>query len=194
MNDRLKEAGLIGSSIIPTTFKNQVTVHATYGAFGNVQAGQTYSVADTQSEPTVSFNAPPGKDSRFTVVVADPDAPSRDDPKWSPFLHFVLGDVVPGQAAGQSLVTYMGPAPPQGTGPHRYVIAVYAQPVDHTPTLPGQPDDRQSFPLGQFVKDNELGAFLRSSPLRSSAQRTDTPLASVCADLVGATFFYAENK
>ncbi|GAA5926503.1 hypothetical protein JCM3775_001036 [Rhodotorula graminis] len=169
IDDALKEAGLIGSSVIPSTFKNQIAVQATYGAFGNVQPGSTYSVADTQAEPTISFNAPPGPDSRFTVVVADPDAPSRDDQKWSPFLHFVLADVVPGKEAGQSVVTYMGPAPPQGTGPHRYAILVYAQAVDHTPELPGQPDDRQSFPLGQFVKDNQL-------------------------DLVGATFFYAENK
>lgn len=84
MNDRLKEAGLIGSSIIPTTFKNQVTVHATYGAFGNVQAGQTYSVADTQSEPTVSFNAPPGKDSRFTVASPTRTRPRATTPSGRP--------------------------------------------------------------------------------------------------------------
>jgi len=87
----------------------------------------------------------------------------------------------------------MGPAPPQGTGPHRYAILVYAQAVDHTPELPGLPDDRQSFPLGQFVKDNQLGAL--SSPSAGSRRaQADEPLVASLADLVGATFFYAENK
>ncbi|BGP44727.1 carboxypeptidase Y inhibitor [Rhodotorula kratochvilovae] len=170
IDQALQDAGLIGSTVIPSTFKNKVVVHVTYGgSVGSVQAGATYAVADTQGEPSISFNAPPGKDSRFTVVLADPDAPSREDPKWGPFLHFVLGDVLPGQAVGQTIVSYMGPAPPQGSGPHRYVFNVYAQPVDHTPTLPGEPDARQSFPLSKFVADNEL-------------------------ELVGSTFFYAENK
>ncbi|GAA6047152.1 hypothetical protein JCM3770_006925 [Rhodotorula araucariae] len=170
IDQALEEAGLLGSSVIPKNFKNQVVVHVTYGGnVGTVQAGATYAVADTQGEPSISFNAPAGTDSRFTVVLADPDAPSRDNPKWAPYLHFVLADVVPGQAAGQTIVSYMGPAPPQGSGPHRYVINVYAQPVDHVPTLPGEPDARQSFPLIKFVTDNEL-------------------------KLVGATFFYAENK
>lgn len=166
----LSEAGLLGSSLIPSTFDPKVSVHATYSAFGNVQPGSTYAVSATQDEPTVSFNSPAGAPrSKYTVVLADPDAPSREDPKMSPFMHFALADVVPGEAAGTTLVGYMGPAPPQGTGPHRYVFLVYTQPVDRTPQLGKDAEDRPKFDVAKFAKDNEL-------------------------DLVGATFFYAENK
>ncbi|BGP21616.1 carboxypeptidase Y inhibitor [Rhodotorula toruloides] len=169
VREALDKGGLLGSLLIPNSFTPKVTLHATYPSFGNVVIGSTYAIDQTQDEPTVSFNAPPGQDSKFTVVLADPDAPSRKDPKWAPFRHWVLADVVPGQAAGTTVVTYMGPAPPQGTGPHRYVFLLYAQPWDHTPTLPNAPDDRPSFDVGKFAKDNEL-------------------------DLIGATFFYAEKK
>ncbi|GAA5980694.1 hypothetical protein JCM10908_001740 [Rhodotorula pacifica] len=165
----LSDAGLLGSSLIPTTFDPKVTVHATYPTFGNVQPGETYAVSETQDEPTVSFNVPAGQEAKYTVVLADPDAPSREDPKMSPFLHFALADVVPGQSAGITLTSYMGPAPPKGTGPHRYVFLVYAQPVDHTPELGRDSDERPKFEVGKFAKANEL-------------------------DLVGATFYYAENK
>lgn len=167
----LSDAGLLGSSLIPSTFTPKVTVHATYPTkVGNVQPGATYAVSDTQDEPTVSFNAPAGQpEAKYTVVLADPDAPSREDPKWGPYMHFALADVVPGQAAGTTLVSYMGPAPPQGTGPHRYVFLVYAQPVDRTPQLGKDAEDRPKFDVAKFATDNEL-------------------------DLVGATFYYAENK
>ncbi|GJN91572.1 hypothetical protein Rhopal_004595-T1 [Rhodotorula paludigena] len=169
IDNAIKDAGLLGSSVLPSTFTNRVTVHATYPNLGDVQPGATYAVDATQDEPSISFSEPDGPDSKFTIVIADPDAPSRDDQKWSPFLHFVLGDVVPGKTPGQTIVSYMGPAPPQGTGPHRYVINVYRQPVDRLPQLPGEPDARQNFPLAQFAKDNEL-------------------------ELIGSNFFYAENK
>ncbi|TKA55357.1 hypothetical protein B0A53_02281 [Rhodotorula sp. CCFEE 5036] len=168
----LSDAGLLGSSLIPSTFNPKITVHATYPSskVGNVQPGSTYAVSETQDEPTVSFNAPAGQpEAKYTVVLADPDAPSREDPKWGPYMHFALADVVPGQAAGTTLVGYMGPAPPQGTGPHRYVFLVYAQPVDRTPELGRDAEDRPKFDVAKFAKDNEL-------------------------DLVGATFYYAENK
>ncbi|GAA5972327.1 hypothetical protein JCM11641_002410 [Rhodosporidiobolus odoratus] len=167
--DSLQDAGLIGSSVIPSTFDPAVLVHATYPTFGNVQPGETYSVESTQVEPSVSFNAPEGKDSKFTLVLADPDAPSREDPKWSPFRHWTLANVVPNQAAGETLTTYLGPAPPAGTGPHRYVFLVYKQPVDHTPELGVDGDERPSYDLASFVRKNEL-------------------------ELVGANFFLAESK
>ena len=31
-----------------------------------------------------------GKDASYTLVMTDPDAPSRDDPKFGPFRHWVV--------------------------------------------------------------------------------------------------------
>lgn len=148
-----------------------ITVHATYPnpAVRDIQPGATYAVDATQDEPSVSFNAAPGPEAKYTLVLADPDAPSRSDQKWSPFRHWVLADVVPGQAPGQTLTGYLGPAPPEGTGPHRYVFLVYKQPVDRTPVLGVDAEERPKFDIGKFVRDNEL-------------------------ELVGANFYYAENK
>ncbi|GAA5891035.1 hypothetical protein JCM6882_006395 [Rhodosporidiobolus microsporus] len=164
------EAGeLFGTSVIPSNFTPTVSVNVEWENFGSISPGSTYRPDETQDEPEITFQAAPGKpDSKYTIVLADPDAPSKEDNKWSPFLHFALADVVPGQAAGQTLVKYMGPAPPPKTGRHRYVFLVYQQPVDHVPELGVEPDARQAFDLAGFVKRNEL-------------------------ELVGATYFFAQN-
>ncbi len=75
-------------------------------------------------------------------VMTDPDAPSRDDPKWSEFCHWIVTNVkttspsVVATANNQDVMTvdfsrateivqYMGPAPPEGTGKHRYVLVLF---------------------------------------------------------------------
>lgn len=68
----------------------------------------------------------------YVIAMTDPDAPSRDEPKWSEFCHWVA-------SAGrrpkpstdhdddrlrvdEEVVEYRPPGPPAGTGRHRYVF------------------------------------------------------------------------
>nr|CAB88605.2 related to putative lipid binding protein TFS1 [Neurospora crassa] len=87
----------------------------------------------------------------LVIVITDPDAPSRDDPKWSEFCHWIaVGPLVTadcpisdeqtqihGCCSSDSLgtlediVSYTPPAPPEKTGKHRYVILALA-PVNGT--------------------------------------------------------------
>jgi hypothetical protein len=65
----------------------------------------------------------------YVIVMTDPDAPSRQDPKWSEFCHWIRAsylafDSVTGRRR-KDLVEYTPPAPPAGTGPHRYVFLAF---------------------------------------------------------------------
>lgn len=53
----LKKAGLIGSSIIPSSFSPSVLVSAQYTKAGSVELGNTLSIKETQEEPAVSFTS-----------------------------------------------------------------------------------------------------------------------------------------
>lgn len=46
---------------------------------------------ETQDEPNLSFESLESaarNEETFTVIMTDPDAPSRTDPKWSEFCHW----------------------------------------------------------------------------------------------------------
>lgn len=65
----------------------------------------------------------------YVIVMTDPDAPSRQDPKWSEFCHWIRAsylalDSVTGRRR-KDLVEYTPPAPPAGTGLHRYVFLAF---------------------------------------------------------------------
>ncbi|GAA5865507.1 hypothetical protein JCM8547_001270 [Rhodosporidiobolus lusitaniae] len=165
----LQAGDLLGSTVIPANFEPKIPVQVEYESFGQVHIGSRYTTAETQGEPAVTFQATPGEESKYVILLADPDAPSKEDPKWGPFRHWTLADVVPGQSPGTTLTTYMGPAPPPKTGPHRYVFLVYKQPVDHTPELGVDGDERSKFDILGFAKKNEL-------------------------ELVGVNFFSAQNE
>lgn len=102
-----------------------------------VALGNSLSVANTQAEPTVVFKPFESIDTndKFTLVMTDPDAPSRTDRKWGEYCHFVVTDIsFDSENAGEIvtknnniLVTHMGPGPPKGTGLHRYIFLLFKQ-------------------------------------------------------------------
>lgn len=124
--------------------------------------GNTLKVADTQkipefhitfnseglSEPTI-FSSSEASSETFTLVMTDPDAPSRTDKSFSEYLHYLAtgvkvnapskDDPTGGIAArlnvedAHELVSYMGPGPPERTGKHRYIFVLLRE-TKGTPT------------------------------------------------------------
>jgi hypothetical protein len=57
-----------------------------------VLMGNQFNVTDAQHAPIVTVTCPGVSEAdlgKYTVVLTDPDAPSRDDPKWSEFCHWI---------------------------------------------------------------------------------------------------------
>lgn len=153
-SDSLTTHGIIPDVVKDTSFKPWGLLAAEYSPSAPVAMGNTISVEDAQSKPKVHFTLDPKSESKisdsdlFTLVITDPDAPSRTDKKWSEFCHYVetdlrmpsdsshpttsaLPDFVASELAnGKTLVEYHGPAPPKGTGKHRYVFLLYKQSGD----------------------------------------------------------------
>ncbi|KAI9824269.1 MAG: hypothetical protein M1832_002077 [Thelocarpon impressellum] len=58
----------------------------------------------------------------YTIVLTDPDAPSRADASNGQFCHWIATNITSPHAA--DLVPYLPPTPPPGSGPHRYVFVL----------------------------------------------------------------------
>ncbi|TKA79036.1 hypothetical protein B0A49_04500 [Cryomyces minteri] len=67
----------------------------------------------------------PVKSMQYTVILTDPDAPSRDNPEWSEMCHWIATGY-PGQPKWTEHVHYKPPGPPPKTGKHRYVFLLLA--------------------------------------------------------------------
>ncbi|KAG0360901.1 hypothetical protein BG005_009620 [Podila minutissima] len=175
-------AALRKEEIIPevvSEFEAKTTLAINYGNYNNAFLGNRLTVANTQEAPQVYFysDSPTNK---YTLIMTDPDAPSRKFPKLREYLHWVVSNIpapAPGQPAdlakGVVLSPYMGPAPPPETDLHRYTFLLYKQSaaptVVNTETLYTRlPEKRHRFKARDFA-------------------------ARAGLELVGANFFQAEN-
>ncbi|CAD7086656.1 unnamed protein product [Hermetia illucens] len=104
------------SQIAKVTFPSGVTA----------SQGNQLKPRQVKAMPTVEWDAEPSK--FYTICMTDPDAPSRRDPKFREWHHWLVGNI-PGNniTEGDILSEYIGSAPPKGSGLHRYVILVYQQ-------------------------------------------------------------------
>ncbi|XP_016841347.1 protein D3-like [Nasonia vitripennis] len=101
----------------------------------------------------------------YTICMTDPDAPSRSEPKFREFLHWLVVNV-PGEdiAKGDTLAAYVGSGPPKDTGLHRYVLLAYKQPagkidVSEEKRIPNNSrDGRPKFSIQKFADKYKLGA------------------------------------
>ncbi|XP_072410010.1 phosphatidylethanolamine-binding protein 4 [Chiloscyllium punctatum] len=119
-------------------------------------------------EPRVKF-VQANKDMKYILIMADPDAPSKENPKYRFWRHWlvtnILGkDLQTGFIQGTVLSEYRPPTPPSGTGYHRYQFFLYEQPDDRIISLNKQETKSfGSWDLDSFVSRFNLGSSVAST-------------------------------
>ncbi|KAF6826280.1 phosphatidylethanolamine-binding protein [Colletotrichum plurivorum] len=150
------------AQIIPTVlddFEPILGLSAEWDSSHRADLGNTLSPADLQSAPSTSLvkgSALPGVQitTTYVLTLTDPDAPSRDDPKWSEFCHWIATGVSASSAgakpAVKDVVEYKPPGPPPRTGKHRYVFVVWVPANGTTEELNlSRPQERKHWGGGQ---------------------------------------------
>jgi len=105
---------------------------------------------------------PTEDNSLYTLCMTDPDAPSRNSPKYREWHHWLVVNI-PGNdvARGDVLSEYVGSGPPKGTGLHRYVFLVYKQPnklsPDERKLTNRSGEGRGQFKIRNFARKYGLG-------------------------------------
>lgn len=110
--------------VIETVPKHVVEV--TYPKGVKVELGNKLTPTQVKDPPSVKWDAE--ADAFYTLCMTDPDAPSRKNPKFREWHHWLVVNI-PGNnlEQGEVLSGYIGSGPPKGTGLHRYVFVVYKQ-------------------------------------------------------------------
>lgn len=89
--------------------------------------GNELTPKDVREIPEINYES--NTNDYYTIIMTDPDAPSRKNPRNREFKHWLIGNV-PGTdiSKGTTLAEYVGSGPPKDTGLHRYIFLVYKQP------------------------------------------------------------------
>ncbi|CAH1155348.1 unnamed protein product [Phaedon cochleariae] len=135
-------------------------IEVSYPSGAKVEHGNVLTPTLVKDVPTVKWEA--DKSAFYTVCMTDPDAPSRKEPKFREWHHWLVGNV-PGSDVGKGevLSQYVGSGPPQGTGLHRYVFLVYKQngklTFDEKRLTNTSGDGRGGFSIRKFASKYNLG-------------------------------------
>ncbi|KAF8446543.1 phosphatidylethanolamine-binding protein [Terfezia claveryi] len=148
---------------------------------GNINSGVEATPNDTSNAPNAISIAPfEGYGNPFlpinttqlyTLVMVDPDAPSRENPTAAQFLHFVQAGLRITTDLGETtesvyhrltttvppVVPYRAPAPAVDTGLHRYIFLLFMQPSDNVDLGSFSTDNRRIFDVQSFERNNTFG-------------------------------------
>ncbi|KAF5376918.1 hypothetical protein D9615_007316 [Tricholomella constricta] len=158
--------------VMPPSFAPSVLFSVVWPNGSEAVMGNFLSREDTLEEPEVNFvplivpDAPKAaQDVTYTLVMTDPDAPSRANPKFGQFRHWVITGLkvpAPGTENPSAVKTklsatpYRPPGPPPGSGVHRYIFLLFEEPASGF-TVPqgalehgGAPEDRRNWNAVDF--------------------------------------------
>ncbi|CDW56832.1 phosphatidylethanolamine binding protein [Trichuris trichiura] len=125
----------------------------------NCTLGNILTPSDVRHAPHVlTWNA--YMNQLYTLLMTDPDAPSRDNPINREFLHWLVVNIPMNHiSSGDTVAQYVGSGPPQGTGLHRYVFTVYLQKSRLFPNPEACFDKiaRRKWSTRNFAEENYLG-------------------------------------
>lgn len=135
-------------------------IKVNYPSGVEVNQGNELTPTQVKDVPTVSWDAK--SDNYYVLAMTDPDAPSRKEPKFREWHHWLVGNIPGGNvAAGETLSQYVGSGPPPDTGLHRYVFLVYQQPgklnFDEPRLTNTSADNRGGFSIAKFAAKYNLG-------------------------------------
>ena len=109
-------------------------------------AGIMLTPSETQNEPSVTWDRCSGK--YYSFLMVDPDAPTPQDPTLADILHWMVIDITSCNVdSGDVKMEFKGPAPPNGSDPHRYCLFMFETDVSiEWPT----PESRYNFNMTAF--------------------------------------------
>ncbi|KAK9321082.1 phosphatidylethanolamine-binding protein [Lipomyces orientalis] len=149
----------------------------------NVVPGQFIPRSDAQSPPELAFNvqSPSGT---YMVIGLDIDAPFPSFGVLGPILHWIQPDLKTQltengpsilKVTAPFVANYIGPAPPPGSAPHRYIFFLYEQPPNFDGKKYAPPGGknlsnwhRMRYDLGAWEKEIKLGPVLAANYFRSN--------------------------
>lgn len=127
-----------------------------------VDLGNILTPTQVKDMPThIHWPTEPG--ALYTLIMTDPDAPSRKDPIYREWHHWLVVNIEGNHVNhGTTLSEYVGSGPPKGTGLHRYVFLAFKQPKkladDVRPHLTNKSGDhRGKFKISEFASQHHLG-------------------------------------
>lgn len=127
---------MLSFTIVIDDFLPSLLMNATWSSHHHTHAdlGNTLEPSLLESAPSVKLMASKPslwkKGVTYVITMTDPDAPSRDDPKWSEFCHWIAIGVPTSSGISPTfsdeIMGYKPPSPPEKTGKHRYVLLAFA--------------------------------------------------------------------
>ncbi|OJT03248.1 OV-16 antigen [Trametes pubescens] len=155
--------------VLPATlaFTSSVLFSVVYPNGAEVNLGNEMTVADTQDEPELRLAALNGPwddsaaEASYTLAMLDPDAPSREEPIYRTFRHWLItglkspavtsnaADALNALKSHPATTPYRPPGPRPNSGLHRYirrsndvVFLLFQEPASAEPFLvpQGQPE------------------------------------------------------
>jgi len=124
ITDKFKEFEVVPDilNVAPTNL-----LEITYPSGVTVDLGNELTPTQVKDKPKLKWEA--DDDSYYTLILSDPDAPSRANPVIREVRHWYVVNI-PGNKVdeGETLFDYIGSGPPKDTGLHRYVFTVFKQP------------------------------------------------------------------
>lgn len=161
VSEALRDHGVV-PDVIASAPSNLVQV--SYSSGVSVVPGNELTPTQVKSQPQISWPHSSDPSAMYTVVLTDPDAPSRSKPEFGQWRHWLVtnipssGDV----SAGEVVSDYVGSGPPKDTGLHRYVFLVYKQ-SDRITAAPElfaskhKASGREKWNVAKFASDHKLG-------------------------------------
>uniref|UniRef100_A0A1B0AAF5 Phosphatidylethanolamine-binding protein n=1 Tax=Glossina pallidipes TaxID=7398 RepID=A0A1B0AAF5_GLOPL len=143
--------------VVPAPPKQFLSV--SYAGGTKVDKGGELTPTQVKTAPTVSWDA--SDNTFYTIILTDPDAPSRKNPTNREYQHWVVANI-PGNniEKGEVITAYVGSGPPEGTGLHRYVFLLYKQPMkmkfDEERIAKNSGRGRARFSAAKFAKKHKM--------------------------------------
>jgi len=162
------EAHFDQSGIVPSllsSFDPDALLTVTYPGIGAISPGQPLQEEQVAPTPVISItpaNSSVSLTGNFTLAMVDADKVGTDESggvtrHW--LVNFVtISGTTLSNTSAVVVTQYGGPAPPPGSGAHRYVILLYTQPEDfHPPAeFSGTNIGISKFNLTTYVQDSGL--------------------------------------
>ncbi|KAG4069996.1 hypothetical protein HA402_013656 [Bradysia odoriphaga] len=126
VNDKFRDEEIVPDVLDALTVELQ-KLNVTYHSSGvSVDLGNVLTPSQVTDQPEVTWEAQP--DTFYTILMTDPDAPSRQAPTLREYRHWLLMNVNGTDlSSGDIIFPYRGSGPPEGTSLHRYVFLVFRQ-------------------------------------------------------------------